>query len=76
MYETISPISLHCRGVELGEGVRQRGCAIIAVAESIYNFGFVVQEQTCLVCRAGAMLVDAEYSENPINGPLNVEGGD
>ena len=59
MYEKISAISLHCRDVELGEGVGQGGCAITAAAESIYNFGFVVQEQTCLVCRAGGMLGDA-----------------
>ena len=75
-YEKIPTIGLHCKGVELEEGVRQGGCAIMAVAESIYNFGFEVQEQTCLVCRADGMLGEADALEITITGPLNVEGGD
>ena len=54
-YERESATTLHCKELTHRAGMSAVSCAIIAAAETIYNFGFVVEEETCMACRAGGM---------------------
>ena len=73
IYEIETAISLNCKESENWAGMPNVSCAIIATLESIYNFGFVVQEETCMVCRAGRKPRAADVVEISIPGPLYLQ---
>ena len=74
MYEHESTISLNCKTGAQWLGMSNTSCAVIAIAESIYNYGFVVQEETCQVGRAAGTLPEVEDLEILVSPPLYVEG--
>ena len=74
MYEHESTISLYCKTGAQWLGISNTSCAVIAISESIYNYGFVVQEETCQVCRAAGTLPEVQDLEILISPPLYVEG--
>ena len=76
IYEKETTRSLDCKESENWAGMTNVRCAVIAATESIYNIGFVVQEETCMVCRAGGTSGGADVLEISINGPLYVQGGE
>ena len=76
IYEKETTRSLDCKESEKWADMTNVMCAVIAATESIYNFGFVVQEETCMVCRAGGTPRGADVLEISINGPLYVQGGE
>ena len=49
-------------------------CAIIAAAETIYNFGFLVEEETCMACRAGGMPRGIDIMEVSFARSAHVDG--
>ena len=51
-------------------------CAIFAASESVYTFGFMVRDETCVVCRAGGTVGDADVAEITITGPLYIDSKD
>ena len=51
-YERQSTSNLYCREFNQRAGMSAVSCAVNAAAETVYNFGFVVQGETCMVCRA------------------------
>ena len=71
-YELESTISLDCKDTGQWTGVSEVSCAIAAVADNVYNFGFVVTEEACMVCRAGGTLAEVGVHEVIINGTLHV----
>ena len=75
MYEHELALSLYCKEPAQWVGMSHISCAVLATAERVYNYGFVVQEETCLICRAAGTMADAEVLEIQISLPLYVEGG-
>ena len=73
-YKNESGISLNCKGYDHRDCTSKMKCAVVAANEAIYDFGFVVQDKTCMVCRAGGTLEDADVLEIYVTGPLFVDG--
>ena len=73
-YENETGISLNCKGYDLRDCTSKVKCAVVAANEAIYDFGFVVQDKACMVCRAGGTLEDADVLEIYVTGPLFVDG--
>ena len=48
-------------------------CAIVAAADTIYNFCSAVIEEACMVCRAGGMPGGVGVHELVITGTLHVD---
>ena len=74
-YEKEIAISLHCKESDRLASMSTVNCAVVASNEPFYTFGFVVEEDTCMVCRAGGTPRAADFLEITIPGPLYVEGG-
>ena len=72
-YEFAPSISMNCKESDF-EGVSKGGCAIIAATTPIYNFGFAISEGTCMLCRAGGRLGDANIVESIVTGSSYVDG--
>ena len=74
-YELASPaVSLDCIKTHVFDGVSKVGCAIFASRMSLYNFGFVLLNETCMICRAGGTPRDPTVMETTIKGTLHVYG--
>ena len=74
LYKAESAISLNCIKVDSCARVSNGTCAAIALAESTYNFGFLVQWETCIKCRASGTSADDDSLEILISGSLYVDG--
>ena len=74
LYKRESAISLFCKTGAQWLGMSNTSCAVVAIVESIYNYGFVVQDETYQVCRATGTLAEVEVLEMLISPPLYVEG--
>ena len=75
-FERDSTVSLECKETIRWLAMENGSCAILAAKESVYNFGFVVRDDTCVVCRAGGTLEEADVVEIPISGPLYIDSKD
>ena len=53
IYEIEPAKSLECKAFEKLVDMTNVSCAVIASTESIYILCFVVQRETCMICRAG-----------------------
>ena len=73
-YELESAISLQCKETDWREDMLNTSCAIAAVREAFYNFGFVIHVEKCLVCRPSGMIGDDNVLEISITGSLSVDG--
>ena len=73
LFEKESEISLKCKKADRWADVSAVSCSIAAAAEAIYNFGFVIQEEGCMVCRAGGMPGDVNVPEISITGSVYVD---
>ena len=73
-YENESAVRLDCKRCNHQDCKSTVKCAAVAANEAIYNFGFVVQDETCMVCRAGGTLGDADVLEISFTEPLFVDG--
>ena len=72
-YERNSTISLDCNDAGQWTEMSDVSCAIVAAADVVYNFGFVVNEKACMACRAGGTPGDVGVSEVIITGTLHVD---
>ena len=72
-FEWESAVSLEYKEADQWAGVTEGSCAVIAANERVYNFGFVVRDDTCVVCRAGGTLGHADVPETTITGPFYIE---
>ena len=71
-FERESAVSLECKKADQWAGMTEGSCAVIAANERVYNFGFVVRDHTCVVCRAGGTLSHVDVPETIITGPLYI----
>ena len=74
IYEKETAVSLGCKQSAHWSGMSNVSCADIATTETIYTFGFVVEEDACMVCRAGGTPGVADVLEISMPSPLYVQG--
>ena len=73
-FERDSAINLKCKEAEQWTTISEVSCVIATAAEKVYNFGTVLHENTCMVCRADGMPADVNVLETPSIGPISVDG--
>ena len=73
-YELVSSMSLQCKETDWQAGMLNISCTFAAIREPIYNFGFVIHEDTCLVCRLSGTPGEENVIEVSFTGSLYVEG--
>ena len=71
---TSSSASLDCTKAHGFDGISEVGCAVVASRMPIYNFGFILLNETCMICRAGGTPGDPTVLETTINGTIHVDG--
>ena len=74
LYEKESVIGIYCKKVDSLIRLSNNSCAAIATAETIYSYGFLVQNQACMVCRATGTPGDDGAGEILTTLPLYVDG--
>ena len=74
IYEEESAIGLYCKYVDTLTRLSNNSCAATATAKTIYNYGFLVQNEKCMVCRAGGTPGEDGAGEGLTSVPLYVDG--
>ena len=73
-YESKPSTNLQCKETTWREDMGNISCAITALREPTYNFGFVIHADACLVCRSKGALGDGNVVELPLTGSIYMDG--